>query len=298
MAPWSAGSTDAMAIEIDHAVLATDDPDATAEVLTTRLGLTAAAGGRHDTLGTFNRLVWLGDAYLELVGVFDQELASRSWFGAVVLASLERGGGLATWAIAVDDLEVAIRWAPPATLIGPADGERRRPDDRVVRWRLARPAVLGPATPFLIEHDHAAAEWTPAERAARADERHDVGGRVRLTGIEVQVDSPPGVAGRIRSILSAPVEPAGRGAVRVRLGDQEVRFVTTRPGSAAVVDLVTDVAIRTRVGRIGDTEIRLRGTAPPAGAVVGQFDDANRKEPVRRPLRSPRSNGPCPDRRR
>jgi hypothetical protein len=255
-------------IGLDHIVLATGDPDAIAEELAARFDLTVAEGGRHDAIGTRNRIVWLGDAYLELVGVFDRQLASRSWFGGPVLESLEHGGGLATWAIAVDDLDVAIRWAPPGALVGPIHGERRRPDDRVVRWRLARPSIVGPATPFLIEHDDEAAEWTPAERLARADERHPLGGRVRLAAVEVQVDSPPAVAGRIRSILSAPVEPAGRGAVRVRLGPQEVRFVTSRPRSAAVVDIVTDIPIRTRVGRIGDTEIRLRGVAQPTDAAV------------------------------
>jgi hypothetical protein len=35
-----------------------------------------------------------------------------------------------------------------------------------------------------------------------------------------------------------------------------------------VVDIVTDIPIRTRVGRIGDTEIRLRGVAQPTDAAV------------------------------
>src|SRR4029453_7141182 len=99
-------------------------------------------GGRHDGMGTFNRLVWLGDSYLELIGVFDRGLASRSWIGPPVLDALERadGGGLATWAVAVDDLDVALRWLPPdAGFVGPVDGERRREGDPVVRWRLAHP---------------------------------------------------------------------------------------------------------------------------------------------------------------
>src|SRR5690242_16739043 len=123
-----------MLLGIDHVALATADPDATAAELETRLGLAAAGGGRHDALGTFNRLVWLGDSYLELIGVFDEPLARESWLGVPVLAALERGGGLATWVVAVDDLDVALRWGPPdGGLIGPLDGERRRPDGEVVR---------------------------------------------------------------------------------------------------------------------------------------------------------------------
>jgi hypothetical protein len=256
-----------MLLGLDHVVLACADPDAAASELETRLGLAATGGGRHEALGTWNRIVWLGDAYLELVGVFEPELASRSWFGRPVLAALERGGGLVTWAVAVNDLDETLRWAPPESgLIGPLDGERVRHDERVVRWRLAHPAELSSTTPFLIEHDRTAAEWTDDDRAARADERHAIGGRARLAGLEVMAASPAAAAGRLRSVLAATVEPAGRAAVRVRFGAQEVRFVASRPGSPAVVDVVVDVPLRTRVVRVGDCDIRLRGTAAPVGA--------------------------------
>ena len=235
--------------------------------LETRLGLAATGGGRHEALGTWNRLIWLGDAYLELVGVFDAALASETWLGRPVLATLERGGGLVTWAVAVDDLDETLRWAPPdAGLVGPLDGERRRPDERVVRWRLAHPRELSPTTPFLIEHDRAAAEWTDADRVARAEEQHPLGGRARLAGLEVVAASPAVAAGRVRTLLAAAVEPAGRAAVRVRFAAHEVRFVVSRPGSPAVVDVVADVPLRTRVARVGDCDIRLRGTPVAAGA--------------------------------
>jgi glyoxalase-like protein len=256
-----------MLLGIDHVVLATEDPDATAAELETRLGLAATGGGRHDVLGTFNRLVWFGDSYLELIGVFDAALAGQSWLGRPVLASLAHGGGLVTWAIAVDGVAEALRWGPPdGGLIGPLDGERRRPDGRVVRWRFARPAEPSATAPFLIEHDGSAAEWTPPERATRSDEQHPFGGRARLVGVEVQTASPAGAAGRLRSLLAAAAEPAGRGAVRVRLGPHDVRFVDARPSSTAVVDLVGDVPLRTRVVRVGDCDLRLRGTALERGA--------------------------------
>ena len=263
-----------MLLGIDHLVLATEDLDAVAADLEKRLGLAASAGGRHEALGTVNRLIWLGDAYLELIAVFDPELAGRSWLGRPIVASLERGGGLVTWAIAVSDLDDAMRWAPPdADLEGPFDGERRRDDGRVVRWRLARPAAVSPTAPFLIEHDTTGAEWTPAERDARRDERHPLGGRARLAGLEVETASPAVAAGRIRSLLAASVEPAGRAAVRIRLGHQEARFVAGRPRSPALVDVLADVPLRTRTARIGDCEIRLRGL--PAAPVAGpHLDDA------------------------
>src|SRR5215207_8610468 len=122
------GATDAM-IGIDHVVIAVDNPDVAADALEASLGLRAEGGGRHDALGTANRLVWLGDTYLELAAVVDPVVAERSWFGRLLVESLASGGGFATWAIAVGDLEAHLRWlAGGVELTGPRDGERRRPD--------------------------------------------------------------------------------------------------------------------------------------------------------------------------
>jgi hypothetical protein len=265
-------------VGIDHVVLAVEDPDAAAATLADSLGLDATGGGRHDGLGTFNRLVWLGDSYLELIGVFDRGLASRSWIGGPVLAALERGegGGLATWAVAVDDLDGALRWlSPDAGFVGPLDGERQRMDGRVVRWRLAHPPSLSATQPFLIEHDLAGAEWTAEERAARADQQHQLGGRARLADLEVVTESPAVAAGRLRSTLATSAEPAGRGAVRIRLGRQEVRFVQARAKGAAAVEVVADTTMRGRSVMIGDCEIRLRGTPAAVPAVAVPAEDAD-----------------------
>ena len=173
---------------IDHLVLAVTDPDAAAVDLETRLGLTPGGGGRHEALGTYNRLVWLGDTYLELIGVFDPELAAGSWVGAPTLRALERGGGLAMWAIATDaiDHDTSALRARGSELAEPATGERRRADGEVVRWRLAAAPRLAPGLPpFLIEHDTGAAEWTPADRATRAD---GTAGTAHLTVLELSVE--------------------------------------------------------------------------------------------------------------
>ena len=41
---------------IDHVVIAVADPDATAAELTETVGLSFTGGGRHEGLGTFNRI--------------------------------------------------------------------------------------------------------------------------------------------------------------------------------------------------------------------------------------------------
>jgi hypothetical protein len=57
-------------IEPDHLVLAARDLDAGAAWLERRLGVALAAGGRHDRMGTHNRLLRLGETfYLELIAI-------------------------------------------------------------------------------------------------------------------------------------------------------------------------------------------------------------------------------------
>ena len=78
-----------MASGIDHVIICCVDPDAAVEELCGALGLLPGGGGRHETSGTFNRLVWFGDSYLELVGVFDRELAEQGLFGRHIVRLLD-----------------------------------------------------------------------------------------------------------------------------------------------------------------------------------------------------------------
>jgi len=160
-----------MLLGIDHLVIAVPDPDASIDLLAAELGLTSgASGGYHPGWGTRNRLLWLGDTFIELLAIDDPELASESWLGAPALVQLARGAGLVSWAISTDDLEADAAHLQNAggTVDEFLDGRRTRTDGRAVRWRLALPPVVSLEHPFLIEHDTTAAEWTRADRSARA----------------------------------------------------------------------------------------------------------------------------------
>jgi hypothetical protein len=236
-----------MFLGIDHLVIAVADPDDAATQLEAGLRLEATGGGRHDWLGTFNRLVWLGDAYLELIGVFNRALAERSWLGPSVLRRLDEGGGLATWAIATDALEADLaRLRELGSDLGdPVEGERRRADGAVVRWRLAAPPLLGPSEPpFLIEHDPASAEWTPADRAARAALPHRIGGPVRLDVLELPVDNVPRMIQSFARTAGLRFRPSlhGGGSRDANVGPQTVRLRPRhREFGAAVVHLAATV---------------------------------------------------------
>lgn len=106
-------------MRIDHVIYATADLDAAAARVEAELGLVAVAGGRHEGLGTHNRIVPLGRGYLELLAVADPEEAASSELGRAVHARIAaEGDGLLGWAVAVDDVRrVAARLGTPITTI-------------------------------------------------------------------------------------------------------------------------------------------------------------------------------------
>jgi len=226
---------------IDHVVIACSDPDAAAAEIETRLGLQATGAGRHTALGTFNRLIWLGDSFIELIGVEARKLAEASWVGRPVIAAADAGGGLATWAAATSRIsaEVATLQAGGSEIEESRAGERIRPDGQVVRWTLAVAPPLGPlAPPFLIEHDLTAAEWSPADRAEREAQRHPIGGPVRFEVLELPApDIPLATRRYLRTLGIGPSRPslAGRGARDATVGPHIIRFMPSKRDGWPVV---------------------------------------------------------------
>ena len=125
-------------MKLDHVLIAVDD-------LAAAHGLVSVEGGRHPGWGTANRIVPLGDAYLELVAVVDDAEAAGNPFGRWVAASR----GPFAWAVRTDDLDgAAERLGLEITA-----GARARPDGTVLRWRSAgvEQAAAEPLLPFLIQ---------------------------------------------------------------------------------------------------------------------------------------------------
>lgn len=250
---------------IDHLVIAVGDLDEAAAAVARSVGLAVVPGGTHPDHGTANRLVWLGDTYLELVAVVDPDRAWHSWFGRLVLDRLAAGGGLAALCLASDDLaaDIAAARGRGVDVAGPFPGERRRPDGRVVRWRLALPDPLGvDAAPFLIEHDPTAAEWTSIERAERAAFVHPVGGPVRLELVELPLGDVRRTQDRYLRTWGLLARPslAGGGARDVSVGRQIIR-------------------LRRRVGAESELPtVGLAALAPPGWSRAGQLPGTDAAE--------------------
>ena len=141
------GEDNPAVMHIDHVLIATSDLDATAAQLEGEHGLLAAGGGRHDGLGTHNRIVPLGGGYLELIAVADADEAGATEFGRALSARIAaRGEGLMGWAVAVDDVEVvAARLGTRIDTIARAG--------LTARLTGTLDAMADPALPFFIERD-------------------------------------------------------------------------------------------------------------------------------------------------
>lgn len=147
-----------MITRFDHAVIAVRDLEAAVERFT-RLGFDVHRGGRHTGLGTYNAIVRFGLDYLELLAVADREEAiAGGAAGSELVAFLDRHeGGLVGYAVATDDIEADARRFAATGLdaVGPFPMERRRPDGRVLSWRLLVPGGVPWVRPwpFLIQWD-------------------------------------------------------------------------------------------------------------------------------------------------
>jgi hypothetical protein len=96
-------------------------------------GLASVPGGRHARWGTANRIVPLGDDYIELIGVVDREQAAGTVFGRTMMDLTADGDRWYAICLASDDVDAIAHRLGLA--IEP--GARTRPDDDELRWRGA-----------------------------------------------------------------------------------------------------------------------------------------------------------------
>jgi Glyoxalase-like domain len=183
-------------MQLDHVIIAVGDLQTAAAGLEERHGLASVDGGRHAGWGTANRIVPLGDAYIELITVVDEAEAAGSAFGRWVAAGLRSGPGRPLgWVARTDRLdEVAGRLG-----LAVSAGSRPAGDGRLLRWRLAgvEEAAAEPALPFFVEWG----ERTPLP--GRAEAAHPAGS-VRLERLELGGD-----VGRVTDWLGTEGMPIG-----------------------------------------------------------------------------------------
>lgn len=107
-------------MRIDHVIYATHDLDGAAARVEAQIGVAAVGGGRHDGLGTHNRIVPLGATYIELLAVYDEDEAASSPLGRALRTRIEQvGEGLMGWAAEADDVQpIATRLGTQVVTVG------------------------------------------------------------------------------------------------------------------------------------------------------------------------------------
>lgn len=135
------------------------------------LGVGLTGGGQHPAFGTHNRLLGLGDVYLEVIAADPAQAAPARprWFDLDRFAGAPR---LTNWIVGCDDLEAELVVSPAGTgrPMALARGD--------LRWRMAVPDTgrlpFDDAYPALIEWD---GDLHPVQRLPDAG--------VRLVRLEV-----------------------------------------------------------------------------------------------------------------
>jgi hypothetical protein len=206
-------------VQIDHAIYAVRDFAAAARRYQEEFGLAAVPGGRHEGWGTANWIVPLGPSYIELIGVEDEDEASRSFLGQHLIGVLREGERFFGWCVRPDLFDDAVERAG----LEVGEGSRQRPDGTTIRWRSAgiEVAMDDPSLPFFIE-------WLiPDElHPGRMDAPHRVEPR-GISWVEVRGDEA---------------------SVRSWLGDEELPVrVSSGPPALVAVGIATeagDVVLR------------------------------------------------------
>lgn len=96
-------------------------------------GLTVVEGGYHPGLGTANRIVPLGEAYFEILGIVDRQEALSNPYGSALWRQTEQGSRLVRWSLRTDAIDEVARQRG----LTPERRCRQRPDGTMLSWQAA-----------------------------------------------------------------------------------------------------------------------------------------------------------------
>ncbi len=175
-----------MLTRLDHIIIGVNDLETATRIFSEKLGLLASGGGVHPSGGTTNRIIVIGDTYLELIAVRTPAEAQQS-----MLERLAKGDGYLNFALTSDDIQAdsAAIASRGVSIIGPTPGQLKAADGRTRSWSrtdIERPD-LTQHYPFIIQHD------------STGEER-----RSRLAGWTTPPEHPLGVS----KVLSATIAVA------------------------------------------------------------------------------------------
>src|SRR6266567_5387301 len=141
-----------MLTTIDHIIIGVHNLEKAATQFSQKLGLAVSGGGIHPTGGTANRIIVIGDTYLELIAIHNPAEAQQSMLDRLAIHEGYLNFVLASNDIEADGQAMTNRGIP---ILGPAPGSLRAADGRTRGWsrtNIERPD-LAQRYPFIIQHD-------------------------------------------------------------------------------------------------------------------------------------------------
>ncbi len=174
-----------MLTAIDHIIIGVHDLEKAATQFSQKLGLAVSGGGIHPTGGTANRIIVIGDTYLELMAIYKSEEAQQSLRDRLAMQE-----GYLNFVLASNDIEAETRAMSNRGIhvLGPTPGSLRAADGRTRSWSrldIERPD-LAQHYPFIIQHDSAGEERRFRLAGWTTPPEHPLGTvRVRSTTIAV-----------------------------------------------------------------------------------------------------------------
>lgn len=265
-----------MPARVDHVIAASHNLDEL-ERAYTRLGFFVTGGGTHPHLGTRNRIIVLGENYIELLALDVPERASPA-----LRQRLDRGPGWIGFAVQSGDIEaeVAAMRERGVEAFGPNPGRLVAPSGQARSWRVVTANTedlwqSAEPLPFLIQHD-ASGERHRQELAGAGGLAPHANGATRVRDVVIAVRDLEDAAQRYALTYDLrPAAPAaaaaaadvGLGARVLDLaldGGREYIRLAQPEGSGIVGDRIAMAGeglclVSVLVGGLGQTETFLRG---------------------------------------
>jgi len=161
-----------MLTAIDHIIIGVNNLDNAATLFSQKLGLASSGGGIHPTAGTANRIIVIGDTYLELIAIHNPAEAQQSMLDRLAIHE-----GYLNFVLASSDIEADSTALINRSILvhGPTPGLLMTDDGRARGWSRTNieSPDLAQRYPFIIQHDSSGEErrfrlagWTiPPEHA-------------------------------------------------------------------------------------------------------------------------------------
>ncbi|MBM2577267.1 VOC family protein [Jannaschia sp. Os4] len=182
---------------LDHLVVTAATVEDGAAHIQSAVGIATGPGGRHARLGTWNRLLSLGDCYMEAIAV-DPEAGPPDharWFGLDDRTGPPR---LTHWAVAVSDLDAAVAAHPHA-------GDVLSFERNGLRWRMAVPP----------DGRYAFDDLFPALLQWETDPPSLPPSGARLASLTLSHPDAPALAAELGALLDDPRVAAREGEARL-----------------------------------------------------------------------------------